>query len=364
MGKDLAEQEKTADTKLEPAKRTKPRPKIAAQPEAEGPHKDEALETLRSGYEKVENTHKTADLLANGAHIKGTGFKGLSKAITKDSLELWKDEASLTSKTMTVSGAALGAFGVIDGIAEIIEAGGEDNLEDAAAGYMSGASNVVGGGASMLALGGTAAPVAPIAASFGTGVKVGKYGNHAVQEYGWFNNDDGEAQTASSWAADTAGKADDYVSEHVGHGALGKAAGFIAGNTTLAGTTIVATGASIGAATDKAVISPMIKQSRQDGKNIANAKRAAVYAGAIGKGDLDATDGIGYRDPNSGKVEIVERDSFKALDAGKQMANYDDEREDAITASQVLHPERWGLPQNAYSMMYQLGTQGRGENND
>lgn len=361
MGKEQQERQLSAAQETNTKESARPRPKRALQPESEEPeHKDEAVEALRSGYEKAENVHKVADIIANG-QIRGAGFKGLSHALTEDSLELYKGKAGLTSGTLSLSGAALGIAGIADGIIEMVGAHNEKDDGDAAIAYVSGASSIVGGGASLLSLGGAAAPVAPIASSFGTGLKVGKYGNHAVQEYGWFKNDDGQAETASSWAAQTAGKVDDYVADHVGHGKVGAVAGKLAGNTALAGTTLVAAGASLGAATDKAVIKPLIAQGKQDGKNIANDKRAAVYAGTFGGEDMGATDGIGYHNPETGNVEIVHRGSMKALEAGKQMSNYDDEREDAITASHVLHPERWGEAPNAYSMVWQLGEEAKGK---
>jgi hypothetical protein len=80
-----------------------------------------------------------------------------------------------------------------------------------------------------------------------------------------------------------------------------------------------------------------------------NDDRVNVYANK-----LDGVDGLGVRNARTGKIEIAKRGTAAADPAAHQMADYDDEREDAIERSKVLHPERWGEADNVVSAMNRI----------
>lgn len=195
-------------------------------------------------------------------------------------------------------GIVNGIMGVLDGKSEIEHGHTADGVAEIDA-------NVLGTGASALALAGYASEAARVSAPVlglgALGAEAVHYGDGKVKDLGWLHDGGGHAESVSEWSGDLAASADRYFTDR-GH----PLAGAVAGAVTCAGTSIAGTGISLAGAP--------IGAGHAIGDGLANHHRASLYA-----------------------------DRFAKPQGGAQgFADYDDAQAAAVERSKREHPERWG----------------------
>ncbi|HEY9844176.1 MAG TPA: hypothetical protein V6D23_27145, partial [Candidatus Obscuribacterales bacterium] len=162
-------------------------------------------------------------------------------------------ELGVGSGLLKAGGVALAPIVIIGGAAEI--AHGVDQIQhgnaaDGTYSVLQGGTGVVGGGATLLAVGGTgavattAATVAPLAAAGGAGLAIGHYGDGAAKEHGILHDDQGRAESVSDRLGRHAWETDQAVTEATGSGALGTAVGLTRMAVELPAAGVVAVGSA------------------------------------------------------------------------------------------------------------------------
>lgn len=289
--------------------------------------------------------------IVDGAHLTGDSFIE-GGAPGKSMLEIGEDmeekgnlfDPAIEADHMGLSsGTVIAApLAIAGGIMEMYE-GYEDikKGDEGGSGTLSvgeGGLTTASGIAAIAGLAGSAvgAVAAPLLATGATGMKVGHYGDQQVQKLGWYHDEDGKAQTASSWMADQGTAANDWVTKQTGGDrVLGHTAGLETMGQSLPEAGGAATLAAMKGTNDK-VIDPLVTTGRELGSDIAAMNRADHYDG------YDAQ--LSTVDPKTGKTVVPEKGSVEARRADDDWANYDDEKDAAIARSKKEHPERWGLP--------------------
>jgi len=308
---------------------------------------EEEENPVGAGIGHIEDAHFGVEAATKGGTSAET-LKELSEVMDDEAGELWAGEASTAGGLASVLGPALSIGG---GVMEVIS-GAKEWHHDAVKGGMTMAGGGLGIGSGVSGLAALAGVSGAAMASTGLaggalGLKIGSSGNQAVKDLGWLKDSEGRAETASDRLADKAEAADDWMTKHTGSATLGKVAGTGAMVLLLPAAGAIATAGAIASPVNKGVLA-LESEGTSIGKHLANSGRANQYAG-MRENKLDAVDGIGVRDPYTGQVSIAQRGTQAAERAGQQMADYDDNLVDAVEASKVLHPERWGKEANELS---------------
>src|SRR5262249_31533930 len=139
---------------------------------------------------------------AHDADKLGMTWGNASHAFGEEAAELLEGTASPGRLAMAGLAPAFSALGIFGGTKEIIE-GLDDGGRRGAVSVMSGGSSVISSGADLAALAGVggAAPVALLASAGRLGVEAGDLFNSSLKEEGWFQDDAGNAESASEMAA-------------------------------------------------------------------------------------------------------------------------------------------------------------------
>ncbi|MEP6864769.1 MAG: hypothetical protein ABJE66_29385 [Deltaproteobacteria bacterium] len=333
-----------------PARREQPE----EEHEAESEEHESTDEQFGDAVGYFDDAHIGAEALLSG-DTAGKGLSGLATALGEEQAELVAGELGGMETAFGAGSAAIASpLSIAGGIMEL-KGGIAEARRDAVKGsipIMSGSASIVSGVAGLASLTGSAvaAGLAPAAAGFGAGVKIGAYGSEEAKEAGWLHDREGNAATPATWMADRGEDADRWVTKRTHNETLGT----IAGGAATVGMAPVGGAVALGGAINGGVLKAE-GFGESVGKVAAHHDRSEAYSGAAGSGGaLGATDGVGYRNPYTGQVSIAQRGTDEARAAGEQMADYDDQLSDRVGRAKVLHPERWGEGPNAVSMTNKL----------
>jgi hypothetical protein len=303
---------------------------------------------LTKGMGIIDNADFAKEAYLEGG-TSGATYAELSEDMTQDAFKTFRGTATARQLgSAAASEAILGPLAIAGSIMEMKE--GYDELgKDPAKGATTmtegglGAASATAGMLAPFVAG--AATAAPLLSSAAMGMKFGAFGNDQVKDLGWLHNDQGESESASSWAADKGHDADVYVSTLTGNATLGRIAGAARTLEAVPEAAVTAAAAGVVAAPGK-----LVATGRSLGHNAGQNKRAGSYA--------DQNDGIGVH-MTDGSVRMAQRGSDDARVGGQQMASYDEEQEAAIARAKLLHPEQWGEQPNEVSLFNKYAEQAR-----
>jgi hypothetical protein len=289
-------------------------PEHAQREEAEGKN------PVDQGYAAIDTASMGTDAIMDGG-VEASSWEEMTHQMGHHALKALSGDASKATTAYTGVTAVLAPLSIGMGIKEMID-GFHEGGREGAFGVAGGATGVASGGTAVAGLAGVggAATAAPLIAAGGAGLKLGHYGDNRVKEEGWLHDNDGNATTASGWAASNGQAADDWVTRKTGIGALGTVAGL---GTTL-GSSIVGSGVAVGAA----------------GKGALLGGYSVVSGGAHTLTGLGHDIGSGFANRHRASHY---NDMFDHVEGGaSSLADTDDAQRTAVERSKREHPERWG----------------------
>ena len=262
---------------------------------------EEKSNPVAQGLTATDAGHLAADAVIEGGTSAGTWTEMAAK-MGHHGAHVLAGEGTTAETALSGATAVAAPVAILGGIMEMIDGGKEyanghkmEGLFTAGGGALGASSGVAG--IAGLAGSGAAATAAPLLGSAALGLKSGRYGDNQVKKHNWVHDEDGNALSASEWAANNGRTVDHFLSKH-GHPHVGTVAG------------LVATYASLWPAVDMAIagaiaggVDTLGDAGSAVGSKMAHAERAHHYA------------------------------SYKGIDMTKQeargLADYDDKQREA-----------------------------------